>query len=433
MKELKQSQLNWLGVRFLDPLGKVFEYQGRFVRAIYPTKISFIESLFSSRVLESLEAKGLTCEFSKVSDISVDGFDLLIEQHAAPFELRIENWSVDTIKEAALNYLSINLALLEFNLGLNDGHAGNFALFDNSTPKFFDLGSIIEIKNPHHALDEFCRYFMHPLILASKGKNLGRLTRLLCQNGGIGFKESHDLLDFKFEYPSKRKDALLFLQSTIENLSLDTPDSTLWKDYRNITDLKAAAAKVIEGETQVPRNTTILDLLRKTKPHSVTDIGCNDGFFSTVAAMLGAKVLALDTDEGAIRKLIFNLKNNSCDLKITAGIKPAEIVNLIGKNKSDLVFALALSHHLFFTCKFNFDYIAKCFSSYSKEFLITEFMPNGMGGAAGPNPNPLPPHYNLEEYICCLSEYFEKVDIIDYKMPEGNSPRTLILCSKKKK
>ena len=155
--------------------------------------------------MESLEAKGLTCKFSKVSDISVDGFDLLIEQHAAPFELRIGNWSVDTIKEAALNYLSINLALLEFNLGLNDGHAGNFALFDNSTPKFFDLGSIIEVKNPHHALDEFCRYFMHPLILASKGKNLGRLTRLLCQNGGVGFKESHDLLDFKFEYPSKRK------------------------------------------------------------------------------------------------------------------------------------------------------------------------------------------------------------------------------------
>ena len=88
-----------------------------------------------------------------------------------------------------------------------------------------------------------------------------------------------------------------------------------------------------------------------------------------------AKVLALDTDEGAIRKLIFNLKNNSHDLKITAGIKLAEIVNLSKKNKSDLVFALALSHHLFFTCKFNFDYIAKCFSSYSKEFLIPSSCP----------------------------------------------------------
>ena len=214
---------------------------------------------------------------------------------------------------------------------MNDGHAGNFALFNNSTPKFFDLGSIIEIKNPHHALDEFCRYFMHPLILASKGKNLGRLTRLLCQYGGIGFKESHDLLDFRFEYPSNRKETLLFLQSIIENLSLDTPDSTLWKDYRNITDLKAAATKLIEGETHAPRNATILDLLRKIKPHSVADIGCNDGFFSTVSAMLGAKVLALDTDAGAIRKLIFNLKNNSHDLTITAGIKQAEILNLSEK------------------------------------------------------------------------------------------------------
>ena len=34
------------------------------------------------------------------------------------------------------------------------------------------------------------------------------------------------------------------------------------------------------------------------------------------------------------------------------------------------------------------------------------------------------PHYNLEEYISCLSEYFEKVDIIDYKMPEGIPPHS---------
>jgi len=102
------------------------------------------------------------------------------------------------------------------------------------------------------------------------------------------------------------------------------------------------------------------------------------------------------------------------------------------KNKSDLVLALALSHHLFFTCKFNFDYIAKCFSSYSREFLITEFMPNGMGGASGPNPDPLPGHYNLEEYVRCLSKYFGEVEIIEYDKPANHSPRTLILCSKKK-
>lgn len=433
MKELPKSQLNWMGVRFLDPLGKVFEFEGRYIRAIYRHKISFIEYLFSSKVLESLETKGLTCKFSRVSDINLDGFDLLIEQHAAPFELSIGNWSLDTIKEAALNYLSINLVLLDFDLGLNDGHAGNFALFGNSKPKFFDLGSVVKIKKPHHGLDEFCRHFLHPLVLASKGKNLGRITRLLCQNGGIGFKESHDLLNFKFDYPSNRKETLLFLQNIIRKITYNTPENSLWQDYQNDTHIESEVKNLIDGKTQDPRNVAISGLLKAIKPTKVTDIGCNSGFFSLLSAMLGAKVFAFDSDEGAIKKFCYNLKNNWQDFDITIGINKAETVNLIDKNKSDLVLALALSHHLFFSCKFKFDHIAKCLSSYSNKFLITEFMPNGLGGVAGPNPNPLPTHYNLEEFVRCLSKYFGKVDIIDYDMPEGNSPRTLIFCSKKSK
>ena len=74
----------------LDPLGKVFEYKGRYAGNL-PSKISFLESLFSLRILESLEAKGVTCKFSKVSDISVDGFDLLIEQHA----LWAQDWKLE--------------------------------------------------------------------------------------------------------------------------------------------------------------------------------------------------------------------------------------------------------------------------------------------------------------------------------------------------
>ena len=47
----------------------------------------------------------------------------------------------------------------------------------------------------------------------------------------------------------------------------------------------------------------IHELINKHKPDSVIDMGCNVGGYSIIAAQLGAKVIAFDTDEDSINLL----------------------------------------------------------------------------------------------------------------------------------
>jgi hypothetical protein len=62
--------------------------------------------------------------------------------------------------------------------------------------------------------------------------------------------------------------------------------------------------------------------------------------------------------------------------------------------------------------------------------LITEFMPNGLGGAAGISPDPLPADYTLASFLEALRKEFHRVDVVDYEQASKHSPRILIVCDK---
>lgn len=427
-KRLFPAELNWIGNRFLDHSGKVFEYEHRFIRAVYPKSEAFVMELFQKGVIKELEDKGLCCKFTFVDDLAVAGHNMLIEQEASPYALPPAQWNRLTLQEAAVRYLDINTILLKYGLCLHDGHSNNFSLFENSRPKWFDLGSIVVMKSQEHGLKEFCANFLFPLLLASKGPRLGGLTRRMVKTGGISVEEAKELLGLDFALGGSRPEMLEFLKKTISDLKFTSPE-TQWSGYKEIKEIRSEAEQLLIANPITNRQQLVAQLIKKFAPKSAVDLGCNSGYFSILSSIYGAKkVLALDLDEPSNERFFQDLSNELTDCTISVGIESASKLNRERRNCSELVLAMALTHHLFITQKYKFPHIAKVLASYSSDKLITEFMPNGMGGAKGPSPFPLPPGYTLENFLNELQLYFEKVEAIVYEVPKTTSPRTLVVC-----
>ncbi len=81
------EQLDWIGTRFLDPIGRVFKYEDAYFRAVYPDKKEYVEQLFSLGIVERLNQNGWLVQMER-ADIAVAGYALVLRASAAPFAVR---------------------------------------------------------------------------------------------------------------------------------------------------------------------------------------------------------------------------------------------------------------------------------------------------------------------------------------------------------
>jgi hypothetical protein len=175
----------------------------------------------------------------------------------------------------------------------------------------------------------------------------------------------------------------------------------------------------------------VIDLAIKSGAYSFIDIGCNDGIFSLLLAREGLKGLAIDLDEYALNKLYSFVKKHD---EISLAIAFGSFMSVF--KQAELVLALALTHHLYLSQNMSFDQIAQQLSKISTKFVITEFMPDGLGGSSHhpePPPNPLPEDYCLSNFTLALEKYFNHVEIINYSRDRNLSyfsRRILIFCQK---
>lgn len=73
------------------------------------------------------------------------------------------------LKDAALTVLDLLLELAQCGLTLKDSHPWN-VLFDAEKPVYVDLTSIVLLDGDSWGgYDQFCRFYMNPLLLMSLG------------------------------------------------------------------------------------------------------------------------------------------------------------------------------------------------------------------------------------------------------------------------
>ena len=191
--------------------------------------------------------------------------------------------------------------------------------------------------------------------------------------------------------------------------------------------------------------------MKKYKPETVIDIGCNTGWFSILAEHLGSKVISIDTNETVVDNLYLYSKKhklNILPLKIAfknldkkyfykkypfPNRKRKELYSApILRLKSDLTLCLALVHHLVLASGISVDKVMNILARITKKVLVIE-VPNLQDNLIQRDlsyyryiKNATSEQYSEDKFIKEGRKYFKKVTIY----PSHPETRKIIVFEK---
>ena len=393
---------------FRDRSGFLFYHENELFRMIdYSYKQNY-EKLMNSELYKKLAEKNLIIAHSEVENLDIDcDYYKIIKPEKIPFISYPYEWSFSQLKDAALLTLRIQKAAMKYGMTLKDGSAFNIQ-FHNGHPIFIDTLSfeIYEDGQIWKPYKQFCQHFLAPLALISKkdvrlnllskifidGIPIDLAAKLLPKTtfGNFGLM-AHIHAHAKSQKHYEDKDAKIkqktlskrsfeglieSLKSSIEKMTWNE-DNTEWGDYYSDTNY---TEKSFEEKKQF-----ISLAIDEIKPKLVWDMGANTGVFSRLASNKGINTISYDIDPLAVEKnyllssqnsdknilpLILDLTNPSSGI----GWNHDERMSIIQRGPADMVFALALVHHLAISNNVPLKKLAEFFSEISK-FLIIEFVP----------------------------------------------------------
>ena len=192
-------------VRFAaDDNGRLFRWGGELHRAIPLDRAEFCRDLFAKGIVQELVAKGLLVE-TALAPCELEGFGAILRHSTIPFVSYPHEWCGAMLRDAALLTLDLEIELCRNGLTLQDGHPWN-VLFQGAEGRFVDFGSIGPASpgSTWVAHDEFCRFFLHPLLLIQHG--YGRIARALLHDD-IGVTRS-ELLALVPDAPPARRELI---------------------------------------------------------------------------------------------------------------------------------------------------------------------------------------------------------------------------------
>jgi SAM-dependent methyltransferase len=424
-KKLVQTRNILLGY---DHKGIVFDQNDRVLRDIKAEYSSEILEIYEIYKKEKLQKYGIveTSIYSKI----LTKITLQHEKHliSYPYE-----WSANMFKDSALFHIDLLLKLDTHELTLKDALPNNI-LFNFSNPIFIDFLSLIkkenlsneewlfQIGNPDRNLQYFIfekmfiPYFLIPLLIfARKDYGFGRalLLEFACNMGekppswrSLLVKSPHksrikcllEVYSWKlFLRGKKKKDFIFFyteLLQILQNIDVTPKDGPYFSYYKQKNEEYFFANKNNWGSKQK----NVASILEKYKHKHVLDLGANTGWYSILAAKLGANVIATDIDESCVDFLYCYAKKNNLRI-LSLFISFVEICNQYfgsleesskyndrdfadiplfrsaeDRLQSDLVLCLALIHHLILGCGYEIFFVMSVLSSLSKSGLMVEYV-----------------------------------------------------------
>ncbi len=394
---------------FRDPSGFLFVKEGVLYRQVNTSYREDYDSLMGSGLYKTLADDGLLIPHQEVdldAVIPASAYKV-IKPCVIPFISYPYEWCFSQLKDAALTTLEVQKKALSFGLSLKDCSAYNIQ-FDRCKPVFIDTLSFERYREgePWVAYKQFCQHFLAPLALMScKDIRLNRLLQLyvdgvpldltsslLPRSTRLNFsilthihlhaKAQRSFSDKVVDTKGPRVSQLSFrglidtLESAVRKLKWKCGESE-WGRYYDDTNYSPEG---MQHKKQI-----VSEILDKTTPGVVWDLGANVGMFSRLASDRGGNVISLDIDPVAVEKnymecveedsptilpVLFDLTNPSPGI----GWGNNERMSLSERGPADMVFALALLHHLAISNNLPFSKIAEYLSTICAS-LIIEFIP----------------------------------------------------------
>lgn len=453
---------------FRDPSGRVFSENGKIFRSIFDPGVKDFEAARDAGVYDELMEAGLLLSHREVNknDLNPEGSIYCLTHPRLPMISYPWEWSFSMLKEAALLHLNAMEMLLPHGFWLRDASAFNVQ-YDGNRLRLIDTLSIGKRipESPWVAYRQFCSHFLAPLAMAAycdvrtlslwrnyiDGYPLDLATRMLPLRKR--FRPGlfvHLFLHARFQNSADRKEDLgksrsagkpkvsdrgllgliRSLRRTIEGIKWKRT-SRVWEEYEDIRTYKA--------KDVVQKSDYVDMLVQRLKPRMVWDLGANIGEFSLIAASHGAFVVSIDGDPACtehlyiktsrenefkgILPLTMDLANPSPGL----GWDSRERLSLMERGPTDLVLALALVHHLVFSCCVPLPLIAGWFARLGNH-LVVEFIPpsDPMVKKLLKNRNNVHLPYDFEVFKSSFGKIFDFIDQTTLK-----NGRILFLCKRR--
>ena len=417
---------------FRDPDGSCMRFGDRIIRFVYPAAATrvreFLASDFTRQLLEEkvLPATRLLPQdefaellalgqFAKSKNSFAGG--LALEHERIVFPSYPFEWCPEMLFAAAELTLTLQLRALAAGLTLKDATPLNL-LFRGAQPVFVDFLSFSP-RSPGavtwSAYAQFVRTFLFPLMLSKWQGNpladhflansdglvpaevyqrltaLGRIRPLALQYvslptwlGGMATAETARTTDGEKTDDPER--ALYVSQALVRGLARalhqlkpKQPGASVWANYMDTFSY--------QDETFAAKQSFVREALRELAPSTVLDIGCNTGYFSCLAAELGASVVALDSDVNVVSKLwLRSLTENRSVLPLVMdfsrpspglGWRNSEKMSFLARARGnfDAALLLAVVHHLTVTHAVPLEDVFEVCADIVTQGVIVEFVP----------------------------------------------------------
>lgn len=441
--------LSNLSSSFRDPSGFVFKKDDIYYRQVNLSYQVHYDHLMQSGLYQILVKKGkiLPHEELSVAEFTSDpqAYKILKPTQLSFISYPYE-WSFQMLKDAALLTLEIARTALEYGMILKDATPFNLS-FHEGKMVFIDTLSF-EKWNPEPwiAYRQFCETFAAPLLIAHY-HNIPVDKLLLSWKEGVPLSYTASMLPWfskcnihrylhifvhakmaqqktrqlnqsvaskNVNYPLAKMQQLLdSLKSMI--LPLRGKDSVaVWNEYYeealNRDDYVRTKENLIqEWTTQI-----------KDEVKIGADLGTNDGWFAKVMAKHIPLVIAADFDTNCIDRLYLQLKNKS-DFKTihplvldlsqpspALGVNNEERPSFLQRLNVDLIYSLAVVHHLAIGKNMNWQQIASMYAQ-TKKYLLIEFVPKEDEKVQFllTQKKDIYPHYSEADFLTVFSKYFE--------------------------
>jgi hypothetical protein len=333
----------------------------------------------------------------------------ILQPELVPFISYPYEWSFGQYKDAALAMLSIQKRALKAGMSLKDASAYNIQFVHGKSLLIDTLSfEAYQEGEPWVAYKQFCQHFLAPLaLMALNDVRLSQLMRVYID--GIPLDLASKLLPFgsRLQFGllthihvhagaqkrfadaeiagaktrgSMSKQSMLglieSLQATVKKLEWKA-GGTEWGNYYDITNYSEAA---FEHKKEI-----VAGWIERVKPALVWDLGANNGEFSRIASAAGIYTISSDIDPAAVEQnyrrvrqekeenllpLVLDLTNPSPAL----GWANREREAFDQRGPADIIFALALVHHLAISNNVPLLRVAEYFAGLGR-WLVVEFVP----------------------------------------------------------
>ena len=418
-------------ISFRDPDGRLLVIDDRVLRIVNKTGAANLNAFLASAVAKRFFAAGqlartglpgadsvkLLSEYLQRESGKDEAPEAVFEHERIAFPSYPYEWAPEMLYRAGRLTLDLAEGVLTEGFGLKDATPYN-VLFRGPEPVFVDLLSF-ERRDPRDPVwkpyAQFARAFLLPL-LANKYFGLELKQLFLASRDGLEPEEVYGLCGVMqrlrppfltlvsiptwLSSKSGKDQAKIYRERRLGSAGqasyvLDLLFKRLRRQLKKVEPWRRRRSEwtdyVSFNKSHAPdylaeKQAFVEHALREFKPRNVLDVGCNTGYFSRIAAQVGAGVVAIDQDPATVGELWreatasgLNILPLVCDLtrpSPSVGWRNGETLSFLARAQGafDLVLMLAVIHHMLVCERVPLDEILSLAVDLTTDLLIVEFV-----------------------------------------------------------